>query len=63
LRNVDLQLHQNAFGGPTGELAALPQTPSWILGVGTGKGGDEKGGGEGREGKGGGKDGEWKEEG
>jgi len=54
LRNVDLQLHQNAFGGPTGELAALPQTPSWILWVGTGKGGDEKGGGEGREGKGGG---------
>jgi len=37
--------------------------PSWILGVGTGKGGEENGGGEGREGKGGGKDGEWKEEG
>ena len=53
LRHSDLQLHQDAFGGrvtpgPTGELTALLQTPSWILGAGTGKGGEGKGGVEGK---------------
>jgi len=33
---------------PLGELTALPRPSSWILGVGAGKGGEEKGGGEGR---------------
>ena len=52
LPNVDLQLHQNAFGGlalygPTeGALTALPRPPSLILGVGTGKGREGKGDGE-----------------
>ena len=36
---------------PLGELTALPRPPSWILAVGTGKGGEGNGGGEGMEGR------------
>jgi len=47
-------LQQNAFGGrvppePTGgAYSASPDPRSWILGVGTGKGGEGKGGAEGK---------------
>jgi len=54
LRNFDLQLHQNAFGGrappgPTEGAYRAPGPPSWILGVWAGK--DRKGR-DGRRGRG-----------
>jgi len=52
-------LHQNAFGGrapPTGGATALPhRAPSWILGVGAGKAGEEREEGKEREERKGGK--------